>query len=217
MANIIGLNDKKFVFFTFIFLFFALFVKAEGITSPNPLENFLQGLDTFSAGFEQILYDEFDEVLGKSVGVLYLQQPGKFHWAYWQPYSQFLISNGVTLWVYDEDLQQVIISDISESIISMPASILTGDADINEHYIFMPAGQSDGIEWIELTPKAMQLEYRAVNLGFRGDTLYAMKLFDNLGNKTQINFLDSKRNIALNDSLFELTPPEGVDVIDGRE
>ena len=213
----IRLKHKLFLLSAFLVLLSVSFVKAEITADNNPLEKYLQGLDTFRSGFEQILYNEYGEELEKSVGVVYLKQPGKFHWAYWEPFSQFLISNGITLWIYDEDLQQVIISNISESIEDTPASILTGDVDLNEHYVSIDGGETDGVNWIELTPKDIQSQYRAINLGFRGDELVSMQLFDNLENKTQINFLDSKRNVTLEYSLFDFVPPEGVDIIDGRQ
>ena len=213
----IRLKHKLFLFSAFVILLSVSFVKAEINADNNPLTKYLQGLDTFSAGFEQILYNVFGEEMEKSIGVVYLKQPGKFHWAYWEPFSQFLISNGVTLWVYDEDLQQVIISNISQSIEDTPASILSGDVDINEHYVFIDGGETDGIKWMELTPRDIQSQYRAINLGFRGDELVSMLLFDNLENKTQINFLDSKRKCNAELYLFDFVPPEGVDVIDGRE
>ena len=202
--------------FTFYFSLSSA-VHAEG--KPNQLDSFLEGLETFSAAFEQTLLNQHGEELEKSVGVMHIRRPGMFHWAYWEPYVQYLISDGVNLWIYDEDLEQVTIRDISNVIEESPAAILGGDIDIDKHYVVMDidiAG-TDGIDWLDLTPRDVESQYSTIRLGFQAGQLVRMILFDNLGKTTQIKLLDLKRNNALNIELFQFTVPEGVDVIDSRQ
>lgn len=180
------------------------------------LDLFLKNLETFSAGFEQTLLNEYGEELEKSVGVVYMMKPGKFHWAYYEPYSQIIISDGITLWIYDEDLEQVTIKELAGSIEDSPAAVLTGDLDIDKHYLVIDQGISKGMDWQELTPRDLDSQYKSVRLGFKGDNLAAMVLYDNLGQETRIKFLDTKRNLSLKEDLFEFKPPEGVDIIDER-
>ena len=197
-----------------------LFPIASGGTAPaapsNALEVFLSGLDTLSAGFEQTLSNELGEEMEKSVGVLYVERPGKFQWAYWEPFPQLLVSDGRSLWIYDEDLEQVTIRDVTASIDDSPAALLGGDVDVDEHYVVIEAGESEGVQWLELTPRDIESQYETVRLGFRGGELAAMELFDNLGQKTRIDFQDVRRNPPLEQRLFEFTPPAGVDVVDER-
>ncbi len=180
------------------------------------LDTFLINLETFSAAFEQSLYNEVGEELEKSAGVFYLRRPGMFHWAYREPYSQLIISDGITLWVYDEDLEQVIIKDISESIENSPAAILGGGININDHYVVIDMGIMDGINWLELTPRDTESQYDSIRLGFKDEELSNMLLFDNLGMKNLITFEDIKTNNSLNLELFKFSPPEGIDIIDNR-
>jgi outer membrane lipoprotein carrier protein len=184
---------------------------------PNRLESFLAGLDTFSSGFEQTLLNELGEELERSVGALYVERPGKFHWAYWEPFPQLIISDGRSLWIYDEDLEQVTIRDVTASIDDSPAALLGGDVDVDAHYVVIDAGETEGVQWIELTPRDIESQYETVRLGFREGDLAGMELFDNLGQKTRIAFQDVRRNPPLEKGLFEFSAPEGVDVVDERQ
>lgn len=185
-------------------------------TSSNALTHFLDGLQTFSAGFEQVVENEFGEELERSHGVLYVERPGRFHWAYWEPFPQLIISDGLSLWIFDEDLEQVTVRDITESIDDSPAAVLGGEVDVEQHYVVIDGGTVEGVNWLELTPRDIESQYATVRLGFRNDHLAGMELFDNLGQKTRISFQDTRRNPPLEPGLFEFTPPEGVDVVDER-
>jgi len=197
-----------------IFICYPLVSRAA--TPTDLLNNFLNGLETYSAAFEQRLYDETGKELEKSVGVFYLRRPGMFHWAYLEPYSQLIISDGSTLWIYDEDLAQVSIRNVSHHIEESPAAILGGDVNIAEHYVVIEQQPEDDIRWLELTPRDLESQYETIRLGIRQNHLVKMELFDNLKQKNLITFLDTKRNTRLNLDLFSFKVPEGVDVIDNR-
>lgn len=198
-------------------LTFSLFTFNLSAETPETrLDHFLDGLETYSAAFQQQLFNESGEELEKSLGVFYLRRPGMFHWAYYQPYSQMIISNGITLWIYEEDLEQVIIRNMGESLGESPAAILGGNVKIADHYLVIDMGATEGIDWMELTPRDVDSQYNSIRLGFEGNHLKKMLLFDNLGQENLITFLDTKRNTKLNIELFDFTPPADVDIIDER-
>jgi chaperone LolA len=185
-------------------------------TDAAVLEGFLNDLQTFSAGFEQRLYSEFGEELEHSVGTVHIQRPGKFNWSYFDPFDQSIISDGKSLWIHDADLEQVTVRDASHSLGDSPAAILDGSGDINAHYVVLNTGSQEGVEWLELTPRDPDSDYTTVRLGFVGGVLTGMILLDNLGQRTEITFKDTRRNAAVDPTLFEFSPPPGVDVIDSR-
>jgi chaperone LolA len=180
------------------------------------LEKLLNGLESYSAAFEQTSENNAGETTETAIGVVYMQRPGRIHWAYWEPYIQLIVSDGVSVWNYEEDLEQVIIRDASDSIEDSPAAVLGGKVDIEEHYIVLELGEEEGIEWLELTPKDLEAQYESIRLGFVNEDLAGMVLNDGLGNRTNIKFLDTQANPKLADELFKFTPPEGVDIIDNR-
>jgi outer membrane lipoprotein carrier protein len=209
---------KKILITYYLLLITAVFSKGVyADTESNELDKFLEGLETLTASFDQTLLNQYGEELEKSFGVVKFRRPGMFHWAYSDPYVQYLISDGVNLWIYDEDLEQVSIRNISTIIEDSPAAILSGDIDINAHYIVLEGEGADDIEWLELTPRDLESQYSLIRMGFRQGQLLSMVLFDNLGQITQIKLLDIKRNTPMELELFQFTPPEGVDVIDSRE
>ena len=56
---------------------------------------------------EEQLVDPDDVVIETSSGTLDIARPGRFRWSYYDPYQQFLIADGLNLWSYDVDLEQV--------------------------------------------------------------------------------------------------------------
>jgi outer membrane lipoprotein carrier protein len=145
-----------------------------------------------------------------------VERPGKFHWAYWEPFPQLIVSDGRSLWIYDEDLEQVTIKDVTASIDDSPAALLGGNVDVDAHYVVIEAEETEGVRWLELTPRDIESQYETVRLGFRERELAAMELFDNLGQKTRIVFQDVRRNPSLEEGLFQFVPPPDIDIVDER-
>lgn len=199
------------------FVLYSNYAQTEETANNNRLEIFLDGLETYSAEFEQVLFNESGTMLETSTGSMYLKQPGSFHWAYRHPYTQLLISNGSTLWIYDQDLEQVMINDVGNTLEQTPAAILAGDVDVDQEYIVVEMGNIDNIDWIELTSRDIESQFNSLRFGFRGTTLAGMILFDNLGQTTRISFIQAERNPVLDNTLFEFTIPVDTDVIDNRE
>jgi outer membrane lipoprotein carrier protein len=183
---------------------------------PNPLDYFLNKLESFQADFTQTLSNEQGVTLETSSGVVYMQNPTKFRWVYQEPYEQLIITDGKTLWLYDTDLAQVTIRDIEESINNTPAAIISGQENIDKYYVTVDMGEIEGYNWIELTPKDTENQYSSVRLGFDDNNLGMMIMFDNLGQVTRIDFHNPVRNKRFGGPLFTFETPEGVDVVDER-
>lgn len=181
------------------------------------LRVYLNDLSTLQADFTQRLFNEDGELIETAQGRLYLAKPGRFYWQYQQPYQQRIMSDGQTLWIYDEDLQQVTIRDVEEGLQSTPAAILGGGSRLDEHYLVEEMGEIEGYDWVKLQSLETDSQYRDIRLGFDGTRLGIMILTDNLGQTTRIDFDGEQRNVRLVPSLFEFTPPPGVDVIDDRQ
>ena len=194
-------------------LFFSLAVPAAG----NPLDAFLDGLDTFSADFEQVLLDSSGAALEVTGGALRLRRPGMFSWLYNEPYVQKIISDGNSLWIYEEDLEQVTVSDVSGAMEDTPALIFSGDIDPGEYYVIEELEGEEGSTVLELTPRNPESYYRLLRLVFSGDELAGMALFDNLGQTLFISFTNAVRNPELKKELFMFSPTGDMEVIDTRQ
>lgn len=205
---------KQLIYFICLLFSTSLFA----VERVDPLKAFLNNFETLESNFTQTLLNEDGEQLEKTTGTLYLQQPGKFHWSYKEPYIQKIISNGETLWIYDEDLEQVTIRKIDTyAIEKTPAAIILGNSNLEQHFVQTDMGNIEGFDWIELTPRDLEAEYKNIRIGFDNRRLGMMIITDNLGQTTRIDFNNVSKNIGLATSLFNLDVPDSVDVIDERQ
>src|ERR1700712_3014669 len=152
---------------------------------------------------------------GTSSGTFTFARPGKFIWAYDKPYAQLLQADGNKLYVYDKDLNQVTVRTLGNALGASPAAILFGSNDLDKNYTLRDAGVKDGIDWLELTPKAQDTQFQQVGIGFRNGNLEAMELHDVFGNVTLLTFSNIEKNPPLKSNQFKFIVPKGADVIDG--
>lgn len=202
---------------TLLFLYTALISNAKTENTINSLESFLQGLNSLEVDFTQILMNENGRELERANGVLYLKKPGKFYWNYQHPYSQKIITNGKILWIFDEDLEQVTIKNIDNSISKTPAGIILADDSIQEHFVQTSLGVIENFDWIELTPRYIEAQYDYIKIGFNKNKLGMMIIADNLGQTTRIDFSSVQKNTALSASFFNFDIPKNIDIFDERK
>lgn len=183
----------------------------------DPLKFFLNDFQTLQASFTQTLLNEAGQSIEKTAGILYLQQPGQFHWSYQQPYIQQIISNGQVLWIYDEDLEQLTIRTLNNEMIEKtPAAVILGNSNLEKHFVQVDLEDQDGFEWIELIPKDPEAQYKNIRIGFEQRRLGVMLIADSLGQTTRIEFQNTRKNIQLSPALFQFKAPLNIDIIDER-
>ena len=200
----------KLIFLIFIYLI----IIQTGSTNTDPLQYFLTDLRSLEAKFVQILINENGDELERTEGFLYLQTPDSFFWHYQKPYAQKIISNGSKLWIFDEDLEQVTVKNIDNKIEQTPAGIILGNHSIKEHFVQISIGVIDGYDWIELTPRDLDAQYKNIKIGFNNNNLGMMIIIDNLEQITRIDFSDSKKNIKLSSEIFNFNVPDNIDIFD---
>lgn len=184
----------------------------------DPLKVFLKEFETLQADFTQTLLNEDGDQLEQTTGTLYLQQPGKFNWHYKEPYIQKIITNGEVLWIYDEDLEQLTIRNFESDMIERtPAAIILGNSKLEQHFIQVDLGDIEGFNWVELTPRDLDAQYKNIRIGFDVKRLGMMIIADNLGQTTRIDFSDVNKNSKLSAELFNFSAPADIDVIDERQ
>lgn len=186
------------------------FAHAEGLAS---LQAFVKDTRAFTAGFEQTLYDADSTPLQVSTGTIQLKRPGRFLWKYETPNKQQLLSDGEKIWLYDEDLEQVTVNDLSDKVSGTPLVILMGTRPLEEEFVIEVRGPADNIEWFELTPRTESADFESLFVGLNDQGLAAMELRDNFGQATQIVFSDMNPDANVPDSIFDFKAPPGVDVI----
>ena len=132
------------------------------------LRNFLTGVTTLRADFRQRVVDSRGQIVEDSGGRVLMQRPGRFRWDYQQPYARVIVADGTRLWLYEADLEQVIIRQLQAGIGDTPAALLTGKENVLERFDIGKSWQADGLQWISLVPKSADADFAAVRLGFDG-------------------------------------------------
>jgi outer membrane lipoprotein carrier protein len=155
------------------------------------------------------------QMSGPSSGTFIFARPGKFIWHYQKPYEQLLQADGKTLFIFDKDLNQVTERALGNSLGASPAAILFGSNDLDKNFTSRDAGVKNGIDWLELTPKASDTQFQSVGIGFKNGNLEAMELHDVFGNVTLLTFSNIEKNPSLPADQFTFTVPKGADVIKG--
>lgn len=177
------------------------------------LQRFTEGLESFTAGFVQTLYDENQAPVQESHGKAWLERPGLFRWEYETPYKQTIVSDGTHLWIHDEDLDQVTVKKAGRALGTAPIMLLSGTEPLADQFEMKDLGRREGLYWVELRPKVEDTDFRRIFLGLDDETLRVMELRDRFDQATQIRFHHTERNVPIDSARFEFTPPEGVDVM----
>ena len=94
-----------------------------------------------------------------------------------------------------------------------PAALLAGDNSIEKYFKLKNTGVSDGLEWLEATPKSRDTTFERIRMGFKGDDLVQMELFDFFGQRTLLKLSHFVRNPSIPAARFKFTPPKGADII----
>ena len=187
---------------------------AQAAESTVILSDYLQGMNNIEAEFVQHTFDGKGTLLQTQKGILHLKRPNKFRWQSQSPFEQLLLSNGETLWQYDEDLEQVSIQKLDQRLSVTPALLLTGNVKTiaQEYEVY---GEALDAEYhFVLIPKRTDTLFDRLRLEFDGNKLLSrMVIKDEVGQKTIISLQKVRQSDQLLDSLFEFNIPSGIDVI----
>ena len=93
----------------------------------DELHAFLDGAKNGRATFRQTVVARARRAPQASSGTFAFARPGKFRWSYEKPYEQLVVGDGAKVWVYDQDLNQVIVRKLDAALGATPAALLAGD------------------------------------------------------------------------------------------
>lgn len=179
----------------------------------DQLKAFLDGTRSARAVFAQTVASKSGRQAQKASGTMEFARPGRFRWTYDKPYYQLIVGDGERLWVYDRDLNQVTVKKLGQALGASPAALLAGDNELERNFDLRDDGRSEGLDWIEATPKGADASFERVRIGFQGNLPRVMELRDSFGQTTTLLFNQFERNPALDAGLFRFTPPAGADVV----
>jgi outer membrane lipoprotein carrier protein len=177
------------------------------------LRAFVRETQTARAQFTQTVVDRNGRPMKSADGTFELSRPGKFRWNVEKPYKQLVVGDGQRVWVYDEDLNQVIVRNVGDALGGTPAALLSGNQEVERAFAWSDLPASDGLEWLGATPLAKDAAFTEIRIGFDAKGLAALEIVDAFGQKSLVRFTNLERNPKFAPERFRFVPPKDADVV----
>jgi outer membrane lipoprotein carrier protein len=185
-------------------------------TPVDTLREFVRDVKTGHAQFTQTVTSPDGAKKKTSSGSFDFARPNRFRFAYAKPFEQTIVADGQTLWLHDVDLNQVTSRKQSQALGSTPAALIAAAPDLNalrKDFNLEAAGEKDGLQGVQATPKAKEGQLHSVKVGLRGNELAALEILDSFGQRSVLTFTKMELNAAVPPELFQFKPPQGADVV----
>ncbi|PHQ26266.1 outer membrane lipoprotein carrier protein LolA [Marinobacter guineae] len=208
------LNRLLTLAFIGLFTSVAMAEEAKSDSGADELAYLLESYESYQADFIQIVVNGNGNQVQETRGSLKAKRPGLFYWETSAPLSQFIVSNGETVEVYDPDLEQVTIHNLDDRVQSTPALLLSGEVDhLEETYRVSGRQIGDHTKEFTLEPRNPDSLFTSLRLTFFKGELQEMRMQDSLSQLSVLSFDRIRLNEPVEASAFTLDYPEGVDII----
>ncbi|MGV3569179.1 MAG: outer membrane lipoprotein chaperone LolA [Ramlibacter sp.] len=184
------------------------------------LENFIRTAKSGRADFTQVVTapsrDGQAPRTKTSSGTFEFERPSKFRFVYAKPFQQTIVADGQTLWMHDVDLNQVTSRKQAKVLAQTPAALVAASPDLEtlkRDFTLQALPDSNGLQWVQATPKAKEGQLTGMKVGFRGDQLAALEVQDSFGQRSLLTFSGMQVNAGVSADAFRFTPPKGTDVV----
>lgn len=186
----------------------------------DALENFIRNAKTGRADFTQVVTGPARDGQAArsktSSGTFEFSRPDKFRFTYRKPFEQVIVADGKTLWLHDRDLNQVTQQWQAKVLGSTPAALLSAAPDLaslRKDFDLKELPASNGLEWVQATPRVKEGQLNSMKAGFRGNELASLEIVDGLGQRSVLTFTGMQLNVGVAPEAFRFQPPGGADVV----
>lgn len=157
-------------------------------------------------------------------GTLWLKKPGKMRWEYEQPRKKLFLSDGKIAWFYVPGEQQARKEPVNKlDDIRSPLRFLLGKTKLRKEFDELGIApnikpEKPGDVVLRGSPKGMEDRVPLVILEVTPEgQIDRIQIEETDGAVTDFHFSDIADNAAVADTLFEFTPPKGVEVVEGTD
>ena len=179
------------------------------------LNDFFTKVTTMQANFVQEVRDEKGKLRQKSNGKVSLHRPGRFRWEYTSPDKHLIVADGGSVWIYDEDLDQVTVKSMKKTLASAPVGLLINKQPVHKQFKVTPMKSNGRLDWFHLVPHKKDSDFTSMDLGMDQTGIQEMVLQDKFGQETSIHMSGVRLDPQINAQQFKFTPPKGADIIKG--
>ncbi|MBF0111660.1 MAG: outer membrane lipoprotein carrier protein LolA [Desulfamplus sp.] len=169
----------------------------------------------FSATYEQTSILKALDVTEVASGRVFFSHPGKMRWEYSAPEVHQIISDGVNLWIYKPDEKQVSKGSAANFFKEGAGGAFLSDiSTMRKNYNITINGADDSMVEMTMIPIKKNPDISSITVTVAKPDYNIKKIvtFNSYGDATEllfsnINFID------LDESMFEFSIPNGVDII----
>jgi outer membrane lipoprotein carrier protein len=183
------------------------------------VQQFYDSTKTFKATFTQTYTIKVQNVKKVSSGKVTFEKPGKMSWIYDAPNNNRVISDGVTIKVYEKENEQMFETPVKGSQYPAALAFLMGQGKLTKDFSLrmLDAAQMkfEGGYVLEATPKDATPAYQKVLLYVDAQTSQVRRalILDAQGNRNRFDFDKPIVNQPVAKGEFEFVPPPGTKVI----
>lgn len=171
----------------------------------------------FSASFIQASTIKAMEITDSASGKLYVQYPGKMRWEYLEPESQIIVTDGLQLWMYRPEDNQVMLGQASTFFSEGKGAGFLSDIRLlrKDFNITLEDIRFGDYYNLKLVPRETNWDIAYVHLlvsraTFRIAQVFTYNAYEDV---TRIELVDPQFNELFEDGLFTFEIPKGVDVL----
>jgi len=179
------------------------------------LNDFFTKVTTMQADFVQEIRDDKGKLSQKSNGKVSLHRPGRFRWQYTHPDKHLIVADGGSVWIYDEDLDQVTVKSMKKTLASAPVGLLLNKQPVNKQFQVQAMKSNGRLDWFHLIPHKKDSDFVSMDVGIDNTGIQEMVLQDKFGQETSIHMSGVRIDPKIDDQQFKFTPPAGADIIKG--
>lgn len=178
------------------------------------VENRYSG-DGFRADFLQESTIKAMKITDFARGQVFVKYPGKMRWEYQEPEPQIIITDGIKLWMYRPEDNQVMTGGAPAFFRDgKGASFLSNIKIIREKFnIAMDTTATELFYRFTLFPREKSLDITEIRLAIdkKDYTIARIVTINQYGDDTHIEMINHRFNVDLDATLFSFDVPAGVD------
>jgi outer membrane lipoprotein carrier protein len=171
----------------------------------------------FSADFIQVSTIKAMEISDSASGKLFVKYPGKMRWEYQKPEPQVIVSDGIQLWVFRPEDQQVMVGDAATFFGEGKGAGFLSDIQLlrRDFDITLEDIRFGDYYNLKLIPREKNWDLARVHLLVSKESFYIYQVYtyNAYDDATRIEFLNLQFGARFDDDLFTFVIPKGVDVL----
>lgn len=174
---------------------------------------FTKDLSSLAGTFSQEVRDKNGRIARSSSGSFVMARPGKFRFVYEKPYKQSIVSDGTTVWLHDEDLNQVTIRKIGDALSEQPLALLLDPASAEKVFALKALPNQGSVGFVEAKARKPDAQVPELSVAIVASQPKEIVWRDALQNVNTLRFGSLAKNASVEANAFQFSPPAGADIL----